>query len=523
MKWISRLIIYPLCFSTYPILMLLAHNIEEVSISVAVRPLIIAWLCTAAFWGIAALLLRDWRRSGMVTALLAILFFSYGHFYHTLRNASDVGFMLARHRYLIFAYLLLFGLGLWWILKRNRADPNQTRILNLVGLILLVFPVVQLVQHAWVEGRGEVVAESIGDPSTWLQPPEGQKLPDIYYIILDTYTRGDSMIEDYGFDNSPFLDALRENGFFVADCSRCNHCFTAGSLTSSLNMEYLPALEQELKASGVEGELWLLIKNNRVANLLTQLGYTTIAFDTGYEWSRLRDADLYLGVTTPNLFNQLLNPFELLLIENSAGLLLKDLYQKSHSERRQRIFETVDFDKYAFELYAKSQLYLLDTLPQLVSVPGPKWVFAHVLMPHVPRVFTPEGGIVDDPGFYSADGLGPINGEYEIRGYLNEVQFVNRRMLDIVTTIIERSPQPPIIVLQGDTGGKGRSRYKILNAYYLPGDTADLLYPTISPVNTFRLIFDAYFGGEFGLHPDETYTRRKPPTLIPETSAVCTK
>jgi len=45
----------------------------------------------------------------------------------------------------------------------------------------------------------------------------------------------------------------------------------------------------------------------------------------------------------------------------------------------------------------------------------------------------------------------------------------------------------------------------ILNAYYLPRGGQDLLYENISPVNSFRLIFDYYFGGNFGLLEDGSY------------------
>jgi hypothetical protein len=50
----------------------------------------------------------------------------------------------------------------------------------------------------------------------------------------------------------------------------------------------------------------------------------------------------------------------------------------------------------------------------------------------------------------------------------------------------------------------GSDQFKILNAYYLPGYN-DLLYPTISPVNTFRLVLDAYLGAKYPLLDDISY------------------
>jgi len=44
----------------------------------------------------------------------------------------------------------------------------------------------------------------------------------------------------------------------------------------------------------------------------------------------------------------------------------------------------------------------------------------------------------------------------------------------------------------------------ILNAYYLPGAGTRALYPTISPVNSFRVVFNAYFDTNLPLLPDRT-------------------
>jgi hypothetical protein len=43
-------------------------------------------------------------------------------------------------------------------------------------------------------------------------------------------------------------------------------------------------------------------------------------------------------------------------------------------------------------------------------------------------------------------------------------------------------------------------------AYYLPGSGKSKLYPSMTPVNSFRLIFDEYFGANYPLLQDKTYT-----------------
>lgn len=48
-------------------------------------------------------------------------------------------------------------------------------------------------------------------------------------------------------------------------------------------------------------------------------------------------------------------------------------------------------------------------------------------------------------------------------------------------------------------------RAAIFNAYYLPVAGLDRLYPTITPVNTFRVIFDTVFESHLGTLEDLTY------------------
>ena len=50
-----------------------------------------------------------------------------------------------------------------------------------------------------------------------------------------------------------------------------------------------------------------------------------------------------------------------------------------------------------------------------------------------------------------------------------------------------------------------QERLGILNAYFLPGYPEDQLPSTITPVNSFRLIFAHYFGADLPLLPDRSY------------------
>ena len=68
-----------------------------------------------------------------------------------------------------------------------------------------------------------------------------------------------------------------------------------------------------------------------------------------------------------------------------------------------------------------------------------------------------------------------------------------------------------------------KERISIFNAYYLPGHALQFLYDSITPVNSFRIIFDHYFGTNLGVLEDKTYftycyAHIYEPVLVPDES-----
>ena len=120
-------------------------------------------------------------------------------------------------------------------------------------------------------------------------------------------------------------------------------------------------------------------------------------------------------------------------------------------------------------------------------------------------------------GFSMADGDAYVGTPDYADGYRDQLNFVNTMAVRTLTEILESSSVPPIIVLQADHGPGARLRWEsveetdlrermsILNAYYLPGVDPGELYPSITPVNSFRLIFNLYFGTGYRLLEDENF------------------
>jgi len=276
-------------------------------------------------------------------------------------------------------------------------------------------------------------------------------------------------------------------------------------------MEYLPNLGGYLEELGTD-DIWILLKQSRVRRLLEGAGYKTVAFDTGYEWSNLRDANIYLSLGADSYSLQQVTPFESLMIKSTALLILTD----SQTQFLRSKFESVNFP---FSDHVRLQNFILGQIPLVASDPAPTFAFVHLLVPHVPFVFAPDGSVVDDPLFYNGKLAWPGDDVHRTLGYANQVEFIDRKVVEIITEILNTSSTPPIIVIMGDHGLLGENRFEILNAYFLPGDASEALYPSISPVNSFRLIFNKFFGTNFGLLPDVSYDQSGQP--VPETSPAC--
>ena len=513
MSFLKRTPIHPFLLCAFPVLAMLAHNLGEMVLDDALRALIIALVTSFILLSLAYLIMRQWTRAALWSSLSLLLFFSYGHLYEALDTVRIFGALLGRHRHLIPVWLLIFGVGTWWIWKRARDVSRWTEFLNVFGLIVVAIPLMQIASFQY---------QAFSSSRAFNQNPSFEKgtehtadahAPDVYYIILDAYAREDAMQHFYLCDNSDFIKRLSEMGFFVAPMSQSNYCQTVLSLASSLNMDYLDQLGDEfVPGNRARWNLRHLIENSRVRQIFEELGYQTVTFETGVPVTEIKDSDYYFR---PNLssirkmqaFNRL-NGFEAMLIHTTGGMILTD----AADILPDLLVPDVD---YPYQAHRERILSTLDYLGEIPSMEGRKFVFAHIMCPHSPAVFGPNGEYMDPKEPFTLASDVEANELFKtrelIQGYRHQVTYINTRILEVVSEILTKSERPPIIILQGDHGGPHmgipkEARLAILNAYYLPGDGALQLYDSISPVNTFRVILNTYFNGDYGLLEDIAYS-----------------
>ena len=518
--------LHPFAFALFPLLSLYAANRTEVPRSDLIRPFLVVLGATLVLWAVFRVVARGGQRAAALLSAFLFLFFIYGGLEFIEPFAAEVLVLFAPKR----ANLLsphLYLLPLWGILAaivfaacaRSRRDFTPlTTILNAAGLVLVVLPLFPIATHAARRPAGDTSSRGASGavpaaPVKRNAAAAPGALPDIYYIVLDAYGRQDVLREFYGHDNEPFLRELEKRGFFVARNARPNYAQTVMSLASSLNMTYL---DKVARAQGKESSdvfpLSQMVDKNAVAAFLRARGYRFVAITNDYSPTLVSSADVVLEGGPPPATR--LTPFEGLLLDKTPFAAFPRAQRSLYDQHR-------DLVRAAFA-----------HLSDAPALPGPKFVYAHVLAPHPPFVFGARGEPVTparpytlgDGSDFTRRGGAAARADYR-RGYVGQLQYVNRSVLAALDAIFARSARPPIVIVQGDHGSRMgmdwqdirktnlRESFANLSAFYLPdGAAAQVFYADISPVNAFRLLFNHQFGARFPRLPDRSYyaTLQKP-------------
>jgi hypothetical protein len=146
-----------------------------------------------------------------------------------------------------------------------------------------------------------------------------------------------------------------------------------------------------------------------------------------------------------------------------------------------------------------------------------------MLCPHPPFFFGEDGEDVSQRYIqFDLTGGGRINGRFQFpdefrRAYRDQSAYITREIENTIDQLLAASPQPPIIIVQSDHGSElyldresvshsdVTERMSILNAYYFPDGRYHELYQSISPVNSFRVVLNTFFGASLELLPDKSY------------------
>lgn len=488
----TRIPLHPLLVALVPVLSMYATLPGRTDPAEAFRSCLVALAFAALVMAAAGLVYRDLRKGALAVSAALVVYIVVGSTYESIQEWQVAGVYFMRRRYflpVVYAALAFMAVA---IFRTKRPLGTVTGLANILALGAILPPVVALA-NVQISAARQGVEMPVLEPIAVADAPREQ--PDIYYIVFDRYGGRDTL-RARGIDNDPAYRYLEDKGFYVAGQSRSNYIKTVLSLAASLNLDYLDDLP---RAYGTDSGNWAPIydrvKNNRVSTFLRGRGYDIYHLGSWYWPTRdnpqaAHNINYYDAVplATKKLLdsNVLFEP----VLHAVDSPLINHRRQQWHRVTRQ-----------------------VDNVIALAERAGPKFVFLHVLVPHPPYVFDRDGSYV------------PIEVEHrrtDDENYVNQVHAANSMMRRLVDGILARSPAPPVILIQGDEGPYPvgtesdfydwtrasadtlRERAGILNAYLFPGGRRDALYPDISPVNSFRVVFNEFLGTRLPLLPDRT-------------------
>ena len=204
---------HPMAFAIFPVWSLLAINIREVDVWAAGRSLLITIAASILFFVLLRALLRGAQKAAIVASLSILFFSSYGHIYQIIKNRHVFGLVIGRHRFLVVVLLVILVICIWFVIKKLRYVRGTNQVMNIISIALLFYPSIQIVSFRAVTQSGLKKLAEMPSTGQKLKAPNSRELPDIYYIVLDTYTREDALRSEFNFDKIRFLNELRKMGF----------------------------------------------------------------------------------------------------------------------------------------------------------------------------------------------------------------------------------------------------------------------------------------------------------------------
>ena len=370
-----------------PTVVLAMYGAQPASPHDLLRPLVVITLVAALAFVLIGGVTRRWHAAAMVVAL---------------------GVMAVVQIELVLLALVWVGAAVWFARRTGSwgVTPKLTSTLNVLVAAWFV-----------IAGVGALL---VNLPQGVARPTSAQVRPgpNVYLILLDGYPRHDTLMEYFGFDNRPFLDALTDRGFAVAERSTSLYPDTIQTLATLMHMKPVDELLGEDWTGSLEQyrRLWNAFNDAPVPAAYEAAGYTTFSVVPpvpGHDW---RTADVVMD-------SPWLSDFEVHL--TSGGVL-----------------------RFVLPYAAMQRAEILDAFRYLKESAGrsPRFVFAHVLSPHSPYAFAADGSPAEACGESCADHAGPPNPELGDR-LLGQIEFLNRQVLEAVDHIMKVDPAATVFVL----------------------------------------------------------------------------
>ena len=419
---VGRVPVHPLLFAAFAVLFLYAANLHEVLPVDAALPLARNVAGAAIVLAVLSVVFRSVARGAIVATAIVVAYVAFGHV-ASLATGSGLD-----DRAQLVAWGLVVVAAVVYAIRAKASLPRVTTGLNVIAGLLVISSLVTILPYELGRaGRGS--SGLVSEVQAAVSSTGRQR--DIYFLIFDRYGSADAIQRRFGI-TSDLYDWLRGQGFHVPASSHANYRATDFSLAATLNMRFLDDLTRDVgRDTGDRTPARALIQDHEVGRFLQARGYRYYQLGSWFgptHHIEIADENIALGETSE---------FESVLNETTIAPAIERVFggsSGSASAQQQSFRDRV----------SEGTLLELRQLRRVSTAPGPKFVFAHILLPHDPYVFHADGSIIPEAESRATD-------EKEL--YAGQVAFANARIREIVGYLLSGPEEDrPVVIIEGDEG-----------------------------------------------------------------------
>ncbi|WP_207514274.1 sulfatase-like hydrolase/transferase [Longitalea luteola] len=446
---------------------------------------------------VGRLAFKSLMKGGVWATALLVPFIFFGTIHDFLKTTAITRFISS---YSILLPLLLICLLVFsWYCKRKTAKFEKAH--HYFTVLFVILPGIELVllaQKVITNNQQNNLAHQ-NDAIISIPPCDTCTKPDIFFIVFDEYASSRSLRQYFGFDNSRLDSSLKKNNFYIAENAKSNYNITPLSIGATLNGQYFNVLlENKVTTGRVILQGLYALEESRLPHLLERSGYAihnfglcdlkrhpvqTSRYFEEYERLALYDETLWYRINRDILWNM-----------SRLNLSFWNIMQQRKNQQNQAIF---------VERNRKNWQLILQELKEQND--QPKFVFGHIMMPHSPFYLDKHGNRTND--------FSRVYENHNNEGaYLEQLQYTNSWIDSLLIASDRNFSRPRVVIVAGDHGYREvpynperRDRHFMnLNTYYFSDKDYSMLYDSISPVNTFRVVINKYFHTKLPLLKDST-------------------
>lgn len=443
---------------------------------------------------------RNISKASVVTFFISLFCLVFGFIHDSLKQFNAPEF-LTKFTFLLPISILLIILFLLYIWKRKAGFSDLYLFLNLLFAILILSEIPNSIKRYRLDQSVHNLIDfrfrSYNEYNPVKQIPDSTK-PDIYFLVFDALASSKSLQKELGKNNFQLDSFLLQQGFYVAANARANYNWTIHSLSSTFNMDYLPAWIAPVM-NDPKAYFWgsASILNNSLFSILKKEGYETHSYQpisfANPDWpgvsyfNSLKENHFYFKTLPGRIYRDIFWNYSRIDI----SFIKKQQMQIINSKNREK--------KMFFDM---TKTLIKNSCSQTGN---PKFIYGHFMLPHDPYTFDSTGKLKTAEEMIMKKKRGSSD------DYFNQVLFAGKVIKELVTYIRLHNKKNTVIIVEGDHGYRtevgDRSGYSFqnLSSYYFPDQNYTLLYDSLSPVNTFRIVLNKYFSAGLPLLKDSSF------------------